>query len=113
MFFGKLRLSTTWLIMLWLEEIWDIIKDIMIKLRAIETVWYKLENTMICYLEIIQEYLNTFKVLQKQYLKKQIKKRFYYKNHFFRYKRWKIFVLEKLYQKSRIYLDLFFYVKNG
>jgi len=71
----NILLSTIWLIMLWLEEIWDTIKDLIIKLRAIENVWYKLKNIMICWLEVIQEYMNTFKVLQKQYLKKQLRKK--------------------------------------
>jgi len=71
----NLLLSTIWLIMLWLDEIWDAIKEVMLKLRAIENVWYKLKNIMICWLEVIQEYLLEFKVLQNQYRKKQLRKK--------------------------------------
>ena len=79
----NLLISTIWLIMLWLEEIWETIKEVMIKLRAIENVWYKVKNIMICWLEVVQEFLNTFKVLQNQYRKKQLRNKVLQQNSLF------------------------------
>ena len=79
----NLLISTIWLLMLWLEKIWDSIKEVMVKLRAKENVWYKVKNIMICWLEVIQEYLLNYKVLQNQYLKKQLRKRVLSQNPLF------------------------------
>jgi len=79
----NLLISTIGLLMLWLESIWEWVKEVIIKLRAIENVWYELKNIMICWLEIMQEYLNKFKVLQNQYHKKWLRKKLFLQNSLF------------------------------
>ena len=81
--FYNLLLIAIWLMMLWLEKVSITIKDMIIKLRSMETVGYKLKNIITAWLELIEDFVNVNGILQNQYFKKQVRKRILQQNPLF------------------------------
>lgn len=66
----NILLSSIWLAMIWLAKIWAQVKEMILKLRKEDYMWYKLKNIMYAWLEIIEYVLLTWKFFRNRHQRK-------------------------------------------
>jgi len=63
----NLLLSAIWLSMLGLESIWESSKELLLEVRAIDYMWYKIKNIMWWWLDVLEKIIRNWKFLQNRY----------------------------------------------
>jgi len=63
----NLLLSAIWLSMLWLEIIWESNKELLLEVRAIDYMWYKLRNPIWWWLDVLEKIIRNWRFLQNRY----------------------------------------------